>query len=46
MLGQKVFEQNYNDTNINIDLSALTTGNYIVKVQGETGKKTLRIIKD
>lgn len=46
MLGQKVFEQNYNNTNISIDLSRLTTGNYIFKAQGETGQKTIRIIKE
>ena len=46
MLGQKVFSQNYNDTNISIDLSRLTTGNYILKAQSETGQKTLRIIKE
>ncbi|WP_264520546.1 T9SS type A sorting domain-containing protein [Flavobacterium sp. N1994] len=46
MLGQKVFEQKVDGTAITIDLSRLTTGNYIVKVQGETGQKTLRIIKE
>lgn len=46
MLGQKVFEQDYSDTDITIDLSNLTTGNYVLKAQGETGQKTIRIIKE
>jgi hypothetical protein len=46
MVGQKVLEQNVDGTAITIDLSRLTTGNYILKVQGETGQKTLRIIKE
>lgn len=46
ILGQKVFEQNYNDTNVSIDLSRLTTGNYVLKAQGETGQKTIRIVKE
>jgi hypothetical protein len=46
ILGQQVFEQNYNDTNISIDLSILTKGNYILKAQCETGYKTIRIIKE
>ncbi len=46
MLGQKVMEQNCNATDVTIDLSRLTTGNYILKAQGETGQKTIRIIKE
>lgn len=46
MLGQKVFEQEYSDTNISIDLSNLTSGNYILKAEGETGQKTIRIVKE
>jgi Secretion system C-terminal sorting domain len=46
MLGQKVFEQSYNDMLLSIDLSNLNAGNYIVKVEGENGQKTLRIIKE
>ncbi len=46
ILGQKVFEQNYDANYINIDLSHLTTGNYILKAQGENGQKTIRIIKE
>ncbi|MCF6133166.1 T9SS type A sorting domain-containing protein [Flavobacterium wongokense] len=46
ILGQKVFEQDYDDTNINVDLSRLATGNYILKAQGEIGQKTIRIIKE
>lgn len=46
LLGQKVFEQNYNDTTIAIDLSRLSVGNYILKAQGESGQKTIRIVKE
>ncbi|UPT69538.1 MAG: T9SS type A sorting domain-containing protein [Flavobacterium sp. JAD_PAG50586_2] len=46
MLGQKVFEQEYNDTEVTIDLSKLATGNYVLQAQGETGQKTIRIIKE
>ena len=46
MLGQKVYDVPCNGMNVTIDLSRLTTGNYIVKVQGDTGQKTLRIIKE
>lgn len=46
MLGQKVFEQSYNAMLLSIDLSSLNAGNYIVKVEGETGQKILRIIKE
>lgn len=46
MLGQKVFEQSYENTNVTIDLSGLNTGNYILKAEGETGQKTIRIVKE
>jgi hypothetical protein len=46
MLGQQVFEHNSNDTNALLDLSHLSAGNYIMKAQGETGQKTIRIIKE
>lgn len=46
MLGQKVFEQNYNTKEITIDLSRLSTANYILKVAGDDGQKTIRIIKE
>ncbi|HNP33388.1 MAG TPA: T9SS type A sorting domain-containing protein, partial [Flavobacterium sp.] len=46
LLGQKVFEQNCNNTEISIDLSKLATGNYILKAQDETGQKTIRIVKE
>lgn len=45
MLGQKVFDQNYNDTDVTIDLSKLAAGNYVLKAQSETGQKSIRIIK-
>ncbi|MGL2967577.1 T9SS type A sorting domain-containing protein [Flavobacterium sp. XGLA_31] len=46
MLGQKVFEQNYNNMDITIDLSRLASGNYILRAQGETNQKTIRIVKE
>lgn len=46
MLGQKVFEQSYENTNVTIDLSGLNTGNYILKAEGEIGQKTIRIVKE
>jgi hypothetical protein len=46
IVGQKVFEQDCNSTDIILDLSRLTIGNYILKAEGETGQKTIRIIKE
>ena len=45
LLGQKVYEKSFNNTHALIDLSNLNTGNYVVKVQGEMGQKTVKIIK-
>lgn len=46
LLGQKVLEQHFNNTHITLDVSNLTSGNYILKVYSETGQKTLRMIKE
>ena len=45
LLGQKVYEQSFNDSTIQINLSELYSGNYIVKLQGETTQKVIKIIK-
>ncbi|TBX67689.1 T9SS type A sorting domain-containing protein [Flavobacterium silvisoli] len=46
ILGQKIHEQSCNDTHLMLDMSHMAAGNYILKVQGESGQKTLRIIKE
>ena len=44
-LGQLVFEKKVNANEEKIDLTALTSGNYIVKINSETSSKVLKIIK-
>lgn len=44
-LGQLVFEKKVNTSEEKIDLTALTSGNYIVKITSETSSKILKIIK-
>lgn len=44
-LGQLVFEKKVNTSEEKIDLTALTSGNYIVKIISETSSKLLKIIK-
>lgn len=46
ILGQKIVEHSFQDTNVVIDLSHLSSGNYILKAQGETGQSIVRIIKE
>ena len=46
VLGQKVYEKIINDTSAILDLSNLKTGNYLVKIDAETGQKVIRIVKD
>lgn len=46
ILGQKILERSFSDNNVTMDLSTLTSGNYFLKVEGETGQKTLRIVKE
>ena len=46
MLGQKVYEKIINDTSAILDLSNLKTGNYLVKIDAETGQKVIRIVKE
>jgi hypothetical protein len=45
VLGQIVFTKKCNSTDLNIDLSSLTPGNYFVKVQAEDKKNIFKIIK-
>jgi hypothetical protein len=45
VLGQLVFEKKVNAKEEKIDLTALTSGNYIVKINSETSSKVLKIIK-
>jgi hypothetical protein len=44
-LGQLVYEKKVNTNEEKIDLSKLTSGNYIVKIDAESGIKVLKIIK-
>lgn len=44
-LGQLVFEKKVNTSEEKIDLTALISGNYIVKITSETSSKVLKIIK-
>ena len=46
VLGQKVYEKIINDNSAILDLSNLRTGNYLVKIDAETGQKVIRIVKD
>jgi hypothetical protein len=46
VLGQKVYEKIINDTSAILDLSNLKTGNYLVKIDAETGQKVIRIVKE
>lgn len=45
MLGQKVLAKTLNVTQAQVDMSGLTTGNYIVKVTADGVTKTLKVIK-
>jgi len=46
LIGQKMYEQSNNTTHAIVDLSNLPIGNYIVKIQGEQSRKTIRIVKE
>jgi hypothetical protein len=46
VLGQKVYEKSIHDTSAILDLSDLKTGNYLVKIDAETGQKVIRIVKE
>jgi hypothetical protein len=44
MMGQLVFEQNYNDSHIVISTSSLAPGTYDVKVTATSGTTTKQVI--
>lgn len=45
MLGQVVLNKATNGTDVSVDMSALSSGNYMVKVQTAEGVKTSKVIK-
>lgn len=45
LLGQKVFEKYVYGTQLQVDLSSLANGTYLVKIGGSDSVKTMRIIK-
>ncbi|MUV04841.1 T9SS type A sorting domain-containing protein [Flavobacterium rakeshii] len=45
LLGQKVFANNFSNTEIQVDLSNLETGIYMVKISSQETQKTIRIQK-
>jgi len=45
LLGQKVMSLSPNSTESSIDMSALTTGNYLVKVISQNSSNTFKVIK-
>lgn len=44
-LGQIVFFKNFNNTNLQLDLSDLSAGSYFVKVQSNENQNTFKILK-
>ncbi len=46
LLGQEVVAQNFAVSNVQLDLSSLTAGVYIVKLNSEEGQHNFRIIKE
>lgn len=45
LLGQKILENNFNGSSIDVDMSELASGSYIVKVMVDNVIKTIKIIK-
>ncbi|MDV6169143.1 GEVED domain-containing protein [Flavobacterium sp. DG1-102-2] len=45
LLGQTVIDQNTNTQNVQIDLSDLAAGNYILEVKGYGGSANLKVVK-
>lgn len=45
LLGQKVMESNANSTSVKMDLSALSSGSYIVKVSSADLVRSIKVIK-
>lgn len=46
ILGQEIFQSNYNSNTISIDISNYATGNYFIKVQTGESINTLKLIKN
>jgi len=44
--GRPIFTFESQDETVSLDLSKYSSGNYFVKIEGFTGKKTYRIVKD
>jgi hypothetical protein len=45
MLGQTVMQQNFDSNEIQLDMSNLPTGSYLVIVESDNRKETFKIIK-
>ena len=45
LIGQKVFEKELNSQNADINLSSLSAGTYLLKLEAEEAVKTLKIVK-
>ncbi|MGX1024954.1 fibronectin type III domain-containing protein [Psychroflexus sp. MBR-150] len=46
ILGKEVFSNNYEETSININMDALSSGTYLMKVSISGNSQTFRVIKD
>src|SRR5690606_13856369 len=46
MLGQLLISQNVNSTDVKVDMSVLSAGNYLVKIKTDGIVKTIKIIKE
>jgi len=46
LLGQKVLENVINATSTQLDMSALASGSYLVKVTANNQTKTIKVIKE
>lgn len=44
--GRPIFSFESSDANVSMDLSKFSSGNYFVNIEGFSGKKTYRIVKD
>jgi hypothetical protein len=45
VLGQEVFNQNFNNLEMKVDLSNLVSGNYFMKVEADNKQQVLKIVK-
>lgn len=46
LLGQNVLHKSVNETNLQLDLSSLPSGNYLVKITSGNASKTIKVIKE